>query len=139
MHLVTAFQESGCPDGVINLIVGSGLTVGNTLVGHPEVRAITFTGSNEVGTALARNVAGRLVRVQMELGGKNSALVFEDADLDQAVDLTVMGAMGKAGQRCTATSRVIAIDGIYPAMEEALADRLTALRLGNPLDQPCIL
>ena len=134
MHLVTAFQESGCPDGVINLIVGSGSTVGNALVGHPEVRAITFTGSNDVGTALARNVAGRLVRLQMELGGKNPALVFEDADVDQAVNLTVMGAMGMAGQRCTATSRVIALDGIYPAMEDALADRLTAIRLGNPLD-----
>lgn len=134
MHLVEAFEGAGCPAGVVNLIVGSGAEVGQALVGHSGVAAISFTGSNPVGTAIAKTVAGTPVRVQLEMGGKNPALVFEDADLDLTVDLIISGAMGMAGQRCTATSRVIAMDGVYAEVESALAERLKSLRLGDPLD-----
>ncbi|MFV2045294.1 MAG: aldehyde dehydrogenase [Anaerolineales bacterium] len=134
MYLVKAFEEAGCPAGAINLIVGSGTEVGQALVSEPRVAAISFTGSNEVGTSIAKSVAGSPVKVQLEMGGKNPALVFEDADLDLAVDMTVKGATGMAGQRCTATSRVIAMDGIYADVERSISARLKNLRLGDPLD-----
>ncbi len=134
MHLVRAFEAGGCPSGVVNLTIGSGSGVGRALVQHAAVAAISFTGSNAVGTSIARSVAGTPVRVQLEMGGKNPALVFEDADLGLAIDMTVRGAMGMAGQRCTATSRVIAADSVYAEVERSLSERLQALRLGDPLD-----
>ena len=87
------------------MVLGSGGTVGNALVDHPDVRAVSFTGSNDVGAKIYARGAKRMIRVQAEMGGKNPVIVLDDADLDLAVESTAQGAFGSTGQRCTATSR----------------------------------
>src|SRR5207237_1073739 len=109
--LVQAYEEAGLPKGVLNLVHGPGSTVGNVIVDDPRVKAISFTGSNAVGTRLyAQAAAQRLCRIQLELGGKNPVVVLEDADLEKAATDVVLGAFGSSGQRCTATSRAVVVE-----------------------------
>ena len=133
LKLVEVFADAGLPAGVLNLITGSGGDVGMPLVRHPDVAAISFTGSNEVGREVNVEAARELKRVTLELGGKNAIIVMDDADLDLAVDGIVWSAFGTAGQRCTACSRVIVQRGIRPRLEEALLERVNRLRLGHGL------
>jgi acyl-CoA reductase-like NAD-dependent aldehyde dehydrogenase len=133
VHFVRAFEDAGLPGGVLNLVMGSGAEVGMPLVRHPDVAAISFTGSNEVGREVNVEAARSLKRVALELGGKNAIIVLDDADLELAVDGIVWSAFGTAGQRCTACSRVIAQRGIRPRLEEALLARVARLRLGHGL------
>ncbi|HXN56452.1 MAG TPA: aldehyde dehydrogenase family protein, partial [Myxococcales bacterium] len=105
--LAQALDEAGLPPGVLNVITGPGGSMGDALVDDPRLRAISFTGSNEVGLRLYSRAASRGARVTCELGGKNPVVVLDDADLDLAVEGIVQGAYGSTGQRCTATSRVI--------------------------------
>ena len=100
-------SRPACRKGVLNLVTGSGASVGDALVAHPQVRAISFTGSDGVGTAHRRGGAERLARVQLEMGGKNPIIVLADADMDVAVDCVLNAAFFSTGQRCTATSRAI--------------------------------
>ena len=134
VKLVEVFEEAGLPPGVLNLITGPGAVVGNTLVESPEVQAISFTGSTEIGTDLYAQGARLLKKVQAEMGGKNAVILLEDADLDKALGGIVQGAFGSTGQRCTATSRVIVEESIYDRFMEELIDRTSKLKLGNGLD-----
>jgi len=133
--LTEVFEEAGIPPGVLNLITGSGALVGNALVESPDVSAISFTGSTEIGTRLYARGASLLKKVQAEMGGKNAAIIMDDADLDKAVGGVVQGAFGSTGQRCTATSRVIVEDGIYDDFMKELVDRTSALAVGDGIDE----
>jgi acyl-CoA reductase-like NAD-dependent aldehyde dehydrogenase len=135
VKLAEVFADAGLPVGVLNLLTGSSASgLGRVLTGHPEVDAITFTGSNRVGRAIRQAAADRGVKVQLELGGKNPAVVLADADLDRAVELTVRGAMFSTGQRCTATSRSIVVEDVFDAFVERLLVRVEGLRVGDPAD-----
>jgi aldehyde dehydrogenase (NAD+) len=133
--LVEIYEEAGLPPGVFNMVVGVGATVGEAIVNAPELRAISFTGSNAVGKAVYVKAAQRGAKVTCEMGGKNAVIVLPDADLDLAAAHIQAGAFGSTGQRCTATSRVIAA----PQVKAALLDRLVAaaegIKVGPGLDE----
>src|SRR5215207_468375 len=131
VRIVALFAEAGLPSGVLNLVLGSGSEAGAEIVGHPAVRAISFTGSNQVGVALYEQAARRGVRVQCEMGGKNPVVVLEDADLGLAVESTAQGAFGSTGQRCTATSRAVVVESVADEFVRRISERAQALRLGD--------
>ncbi|MBI4483365.1 MAG: aldehyde dehydrogenase family protein [Acidobacteria bacterium] len=133
--LVEIFTEAGVPPGVLSLVIGSGGTVGEALVNHPLVRAVSFTGSNEIGSELYHRGARRQIKVQCEMGGKNPLVVLEDADLELAVESTAQGAFGSTGQRCTATSRAVVVESIANRFVDALLQRIRKIRVGNGLDK----
>lgn len=133
-RLVEALHEAGLPAGVLNYVTGSGGSVGNALVEHPAVRAVSFTGSCEVGNALYDKVTRRRIRIQLEMGGKNPTVVLKDADLDYAADVLVNGAFFSTGQKCTACSRAIIEEAIYPPLVEKLVAKTRALKVGNGLE-----
>ncbi len=133
-HLVSIFERAGVPKGVLNLVLGSGSTVGNAILDHEAVRAVSFTGSNEVGAEIYARGARRMIRVQCEMGGKNPVVVLDDADLELAVECTAQGAFGSTGQRCTATSRAIVDQRVADAFVEKLAARAAKIRVGNGLE-----
>ena len=134
IRLVEVLQEAGLPDGVVNLVLGSGSAVGDPLLHHPDVPVISFTGSTETGKAVAIAAASHNKRLTLELGGKNAVIVMDDADLDLAVEGILWGAFGTTGQRCTATSRVVVHKAVQSELAERLADRASKLTLGNGLD-----
>ncbi len=133
-RIVEALHEAGIPPGVLNYVTGAGGAVGNTLVEHPAVRAVSFTGSCEVGNALYEKVTRRKVRVQLEMGGKNPTVVLKDADLDYAADVLVNGAFFSTGQKCTACSRAIIEKAIYEPLLEKLIAKTRKLKVGNGLE-----
>lgn len=133
VRLVEIFEEAGLPPGVVNLVLGGGDTVGDAILQHPDVALVSFTGSNETGTAVAVEAAKTGKRVSLELGGKNAVIVMDDADLNLAVDGIIWSAFGTSGQRCTAASRVIAHRSIQQELVERLAERARAMRLGDGL------
>ncbi len=129
--LLEMLEEAGLPKGVVQLTIGRGSAVGDCIVNHPKVRALSFTGSNNIGQRLYIDGAKRGVKVTCEMGGKNPIVVLDDADVDLAVDATVQGAFGSTGQRCTATSRAIIQEGIADQFVEKLLARAKAIRLGD--------
>lgn len=129
--LTEILNRLGIPPGVFNLVMGSGSVVGKTIVEHPDVAAITFTGSTTVGNSIAHNDAATFKRKQLEMGGKNPQVILDDADLDLAVDISLQSAFHSSGQRCTAASRLIATRGIYDRFVESLASRIASLRVGD--------
>jgi aldehyde dehydrogenase (NAD+) len=129
MLLVQIMHDAGVPPGVVNLVQGAGET-GAAIVAHPDVQAISFTGSSETGAALAAKAAERHARVSLEMGGKNPVIVMDDADLDLAVEGLLWGAYGTTGQRCTATSRLIVHEAVHDEVVAKLSERAQALRLG---------
>lgn len=129
--LTEIFNEAGLPPGVLNLVLGSGGEAGDEIVGHPAVKAISFTGSTDTGLRLYAQVAPRGVKVQAEMGGKNPVVVLEDCDLDLAVESTAQGAFGSTGQRCTATSRAVVIDKIADSFVEKIVARARSFKLGD--------
>ncbi len=131
--IVKAYVDAGVPAGVLNLVHGGGSTVGMTIVNDPRVKVISFTGSNEVGRTINEAAAKRFARVQLEMGGKNPVIVLADADIDNAVDATVMGAFGSTGQRCTATSRVVIDRSVHKAFVEKLVTKTRMIKVGNGL------
>jgi aldehyde dehydrogenase (NAD+) len=133
-RIVEALHEAGIPAGAVNYVTGAGGAVGNTLVEHPSVRAVSFTGSCEVGNALYEKVTRRKVRVQLEMGGKNPTVVLKDADLDFAADVLVNGAFFSTGQKCTACSRAIIEKSIYEPLLEKLIAKTRKLKVGNGLE-----
>ena len=133
--LAEIYEEAGLPPGVFNMVVGSGREVGETMVNAPELRAISFTGSNNVGNALYVKAAHRGAKVTCEMGGKNAVIVMPDADLDKAATAIHGGAFGSTGQRCTATSRVIAHPDIKPALVDRLVAMASKMKLGAGLDE----
>ena len=133
-RIVEALHEAGIPAGVVNYVTGAGGAVGNTLVEHPAVRAVSFTGSCEVGNGLYDKVTQRKLRIQLEMGGKNPTVVLKDADLDYAADVLVNGAFFSTGQKCTACSRAIIEKTIYEPLLEKLVAKTRKLKVGNGLE-----
>ncbi|MBI4416556.1 MAG: aldehyde dehydrogenase family protein, partial [Euryarchaeota archaeon] len=128
-------EEAGYPPGVFNFLVGPGSTVGDAIIAHPDIRAVSFTGGVDTGKQVYKTVAENMKKVGLELGGKNPILVMDDADLDLLMDGVIFGAFGTAGQRCTATSRLIVQAGIYDDLLERLLRRTETLKVGDPLDE----
>src|ERR1700734_2278373 len=135
INLVELLLEAGLPDGVVNIVTGFGPDAGAPLVTHPEVNAISFTGSSEGGRIVGQTAAGYFKPCSLEMGGKNAMIVLDDANLDLALDGAVWGAFGTAGQRCTATSRIILHKKIAAEFTEKLVARAKALKVGNGLDE----
>jgi alpha-ketoglutaric semialdehyde dehydrogenase len=134
VRIVEIFEEAGIPKGVLNLILGSGADAGDEIINHPAVRAVSFTGSNEIGIRLYEQVSRRGAKVQCEMGGKNQVVVLEDADLNLAVESTAQGAFGSSGQRCTATSRAVVVEEIADEFVSRLVERAEGMRLGPGSD-----
>ena len=132
--IVEVFEQCGIPPGVLNLVFGGGREVGDTIVKHPAIQAVSFTGSNDVGSGLYSAAAARGIKCQCEMGGKNPIVILADADLDLAVESTVQGAFGSTGQRCTATSRAVVEQSIANEFVERLHARAASLVVGNGLD-----
>ncbi len=133
--LFEILDQAGFPAGVVNYITGRGSIIGDTLTTHSAVRAISFTGSTEVGLGIAEKVAGRQIKIQLELGGKNPLVVLADADLERAVDAAALGAYSCSGQWCTSTSRAIVEDSVYDSFVEKISQRTHAIVVGNGLDE----
>jgi aldehyde dehydrogenase (NAD+) len=134
VRFVEVLAEAGLPDGVVNVITGSGGEVGNAIVEHADVSAISFTGHTETGVDISTRAAKTLKRVSLELGGKNPIVIWEDADLGLALDSVVWSAFGTSGQRCTAASRLIVHRRVHDEFVEALRKRVASLVLGDGLD-----
>jgi aldehyde dehydrogenase (NAD+) len=132
--LIETFNEGGLPPGVLNFVTGSGQVVGRELVENPRVKAISFTGGVPTGQDIYSRASKLLKPVHLELGGKNPEIIMDDANIDLAIEGVLFGAFGTAGQRCTATSRLIIHKDVYDEVMEKLLKRTRALKLGNPLD-----
>jgi alpha-ketoglutaric semialdehyde dehydrogenase len=130
--------DAHLPPDVFQVVLG-GATAAGALIEHPGVAAISFTGSSEVGRDVSRRAAQRGCRVQAEMGGQNPAVVLADADLDRAATAIAYAAMGYAGQKCTATSRVIVEDAVYPQFRDRLSAAVEALRVLDPADEKTLV
>src|ERR1700678_599113 len=134
-NLVQTLIDAGLPPGVVNIVAGFGPDAGAPIVEHPGVRAISFTGSSEIGSLVAQRAAANFKPVSLEMGGKNAQIVMEDANLDLALDGALWGAFGTTGQRCTATSRILVQKGIAREFTEKIVARAKKLKVGNGLDE----
>ena len=134
-NLVRVLTDAGIPKGVVNIVSGFGADAGAPMLEHPEVRAISFTGSSVVGKTIGTTAAKSFKHCSLELGGKNPMIVLDDANLELAIEGALWGAFGTTGQRCTATSRIIVQKGVYEDFVSALVDRAKKLRVGNGLDE----
>ena len=132
--LAQILQEAGLPDGVVNIVTGAGET-GSTLVNHPDIDKIAFTGSTEVGKRIATALAGTKKKLTLELGGKAANIIFDDAPIDQAVEGIIAGIYFNQGHVCCAGSRLFVQESVFPTVVRKLRDRISTLRLGNPLDK----
>jgi len=132
--LAEAFEEAGLPPGVFNVVTGGGREVGEPMTKHPKIAVISFTGSTDVGRDISVACAPQFRHVHLEMGGKNVIMVMDDADVDLAVDGALWGAFGTAGQRCTASSRVVVHEKVYTQFVEKLAGRAKKMRVGNGLE-----
>jgi aldehyde dehydrogenase (NAD+) len=130
-HIAAVLHEAGLPPGVFNLVTGKGRVIGEALVRHPHIAAISFTGSNAVGRHIQALAVERGAKVQLEMGGKNPVVVTARADLDLAVEMVTRGAMRCAGQKCTATSRVLVEKPVYTPFVTALVERIKTLKVGD--------
>lgn len=131
--LAEIISRSGIPAGVFNLVMGRGSVIGDALVKHPGIAAVSFTGSVGVGRRIAEACVQGHKKVQLEMGGKNPQVILDDANLQQAVELSVQSAFFSTGQRCTASSRLIVTEGIHDAFVEGVKARLAGLKIGDAL------
>ena len=132
--LCDILDRAGLPNGVINLVTGAGATVGAAIVEQPRVAAVSFTGSEPIGRAVAAAAVKNLKKIQLEMGGKNPTIVMNDADMDIAVDACLNSAFFSTGQRCTASSRLIVEDGVHDEFVERLSNAMLALTVGDALE-----
>jgi aldehyde dehydrogenase (NAD+) len=132
---VECLDEAGFPPGVVNMLTGSGSMVGDGIVAHPDIRAVSFTGGVDTGKHVYESAAKKMIKVGLELGGKNAIIAMDDASVELLMDGVMFGAFGTAGQRCTATSRLIVHEKLYDAVVNELVERAEKLRIGNPLDE----
>ena len=132
-ELMKIFIEAGLPKGVLNVVFGSGGTVGDALVNHKDIRVISFTGSNDTGRSIAAKCGEQLKKVSLEMGGKNAVTVMDDADLELAAEGIVWSAFGTSGQRCTACSRVIVHEAVKEDLEQLILKKIKELKIGNGL------
>lgn len=133
--IAEVFEEADLPAGVLNLVTGKGSVIGDALSAHKDIAAITFTGSNAVGQIIAQKTTETGKKFQLELGGKNPAVVLADADLNLAAKLTVEGAMKQTGQRCTATSRVYVETSVYDEFIEKINNQIKKITIGDGLQE----
>lgn len=133
--LVEILESAGLPPGVVNLVQGSGESVGMEIVRHPDVGVISFTGSVETGKEIGAICGGQIKKVGLELGGKNPVIVLEDADLELAIDGCVSGAFGASGQKCTAASRIILEEPIYDRFIELFIEKVKMIKVGDGMDK----
>lgn len=133
-HLIRALHDAGMPRGVVNMVTGPARTVGSALLDHPAIKAVTFTGSTAVGLGIQARVAGRNIRVQTEMGGKNAMVVLKDADPKLAAELAASAGFGQSGQRCTATSRVIVEKPIRDVFMDQFVNTTKGIKVGPGLD-----
>ena len=134
MILADITKEAGLPDGVMNVVHGFGETVGKSLTENEKIKAIAFVGESSTGSKIMKQGADSLKRVHFELGGKNPVIVFDDADLDKALDATVFMIFSLNGERCTSSSRLLIQESIKDDFISKLCDRITKLKVGHPLD-----
>ncbi|PMM07252.1 aldehyde dehydrogenase [Vibrio kanaloae] len=132
--LTEIIHRQGIPAGTFNLVLGSGSTVGDALINSKEVNGVSFTGSVDTGRKVAAATAPNFVRCQLEMGSKNALVVADDADIQTAVDATIAGSFSGAGQKCTASSRLVVMDGIHDQYVEALIKRMSELKVGHALE-----
>src|SRR6059036_1203123 len=132
---IEVLDEAGFPPGVVNMVTGSGSVVGDGLVAHPDIRAISFTGGVETGKHVYESAAKKMIKVGLELGGKNPIIAMDDANVDLLMDGVMFGAFGTAGQRCTAASRLIVHQKVYDQVVNELVERAEKIRVGNPIDE----
>jgi alpha-ketoglutaric semialdehyde dehydrogenase len=135
INIVRALIDAGLPKGVVNIVTGFGPDAGAPLVNHPDIRAISFTGSSEVGRIVGEAAARSFKPCSLEMGGKNAIIVLDDANIDLAVEGAVWGAFGTTGQRCTAASRMIVQRGAYGEFLAKFADRAKSLKIGDGQDE----
>lgn len=135
LEVAALASEAGLPPGVFNVVTGTGDSVGNAIVTHPDIDMVSFTGSTRVGKHILREAAGTVKRVALELGGKAANIVFADADLDAALDGVLFGYTLNQGEECVAGARLLVEASIAPAFVEQLASRTSRLRIGQPLDE----
>jgi acyl-CoA reductase-like NAD-dependent aldehyde dehydrogenase len=133
--LTDILVRAGIPAGVFNLVMGRGSIVGDAIVEHRDVDAVSFTGSQPVGQRIAARLIARMAKIQLEMGGKNPLIVLDDADLELAVEVAVQGAYFSTGQRCTASSRLIVTEAIHDRFVAGVVERLSTLRIGHALQQ----
>ena len=134
-NFVQALHDAGIPAGVVNIVTGFGGEIGTPMVEHPEVRAVSLTGSTAVGRVVGQEAAKSFKHCSLELGGKNPMIVLDDANLDLALEGALWGSFGTTGQRCTATSRIIVQKGVYKKFVDELVARAKKLKVGNGLDE----
>ena len=127
-------RDAGLPDGVLNLVNGMGEDAGRALTEHPDIKAIAFVGESRTGSMIMKQGADTLKRVHFELGGKNPVIVFEDADLDRALDAAVFMIYSLNGERCTSSSRLLIQESVREEFEAKLIKRVNNIRVGHPLD-----
>ena len=128
-------KEAGIPDGIVNVALGKGSTTGQSLIEHPDVKKISFTGSTEIGQHIQRTALEQMKPVNLELGGKNAIIVFEDADLDKAADAAIISAFINAGQLCVACSRLLVQDSVTSEFQSILVKKLKKVSIGDPNDE----
>ncbi len=129
------FAETSLPDGVVNIVIGRGRDVGNALLEKTEINAVSFTGSTSTGQSVASICAARNIKYQTEMGGKNAAIVLRDADFQKAASMVVSGAFRSAGQKCTATSRIIVEKEAYEPFVKALKAEMETIKVNHALDE----
>jgi alpha-ketoglutaric semialdehyde dehydrogenase len=134
-NLVQTLVDAGLPPGVVNIVCGTGPAVGAALIEHPQVRAISFTGSSAVGSLVGQRAAATFKAVSLEMGGKNAQIVMDDANLDLALDGALWGAFGTTGQRCTATGRILLQKGIAEEFAAKFVERAAKLKIGDGLEE----
>ena len=143
IRVIEVLNQAGLPKGVLNMVTGAGSVIGEELVSNPAIKAISFTGSCEVGQDIQQKTASKGVKTQLEMGGKNPTIVLKDADLDLATDIVINGAFFSTGQKCTATSRAIIEKEIFNDFVALLVNKTQKLKVGNGLEQgvdigPCV-
>ncbi len=132
LHLARIFEEAGLPKGILNTVTGKGSEIGDYITTHKEINFINFTGSTDVGQRISKGTT--MVPVLMELGGKDAAIILEDADLEHAASNIVAGAFSYSGQRCTAVKRVLVVDSVADQLVDMLREKMTSLKVGNPME-----
>ncbi len=135
LALADLVLEAGLPEGVLNVIAGSGSVAGNALVTHPLVRKISFTGSTEIGVGVMQQAASGIKRVSLELGGKSANIVFADANLDVCIESSLFSVYDNAGQDCCSRSRILVERPLYDEFVERFVSRTQTMRVGNPADE----
>src|SRR4029079_2143711 len=142
-RIVEALHEAGIPRGVVNFVAGPGGELGSALIAAKPLKAISFTGSCQIGNWLHGEASKRRLRIQLEMGGKNPTIVLADADFNSAVENVVNAAFFSTGQKCTATSRAIVEDSIYDRFVDAVVERTKRLKVGDGMQPgveigPCV-